>query len=93
MLREALPALFVFRFDDPEEAALAVGPVGHSGQTAGHLGLEADALRVNIANIGDTRVWVLPNPSGLNAHYQLADLARLFAQLRSAADADQPCDG
>jgi double-stranded uracil-DNA glycosylase len=28
-------------------------------------------------------VWVLPNPSGLNAHYQLAGLARLFAELRA----------
>jgi TDG/mug DNA glycosylase family protein len=37
--------------------------------------------------IGETRVWVLPNPSGLNAHYQPADLARLFAELREAADA------
>jgi len=27
-------------------------------------------------------LWVLPNPSGLNAHYQLADLGRPFAQLR-----------
>ncbi len=27
-------------------------------------------------------VWVLPNPSGLNAHYQLADLARLYGELR-----------
>jgi TDG/mug DNA glycosylase family protein len=27
-------------------------------------------------------VWVLPSPSGLNAHYQLADLARLYAVLR-----------
>jgi TDG/mug DNA glycosylase family protein len=36
--------------------------------------------------IGETRVWVLPNPSGLNAHYQLAELARLFAELRAAAD-------
>jgi TDG/mug DNA glycosylase family protein len=32
-------------------------------------------------------VWVLPNPSGLNAHYQLADLARLFRQLRAARSA------
>ena len=32
--------------------------------------------------LGGTRVWVLPNPSGLNAHYQLADFVRLFAQLR-----------
>jgi TDG/mug DNA glycosylase family protein len=34
--------------------------------------------------IGDSRVWVLPNPSGLNAHFQLADLARLYAHLRPA---------
>ena len=32
--------------------------------------------------IGASRVWVLPNPSGLNAHYQLADLAAQFALLR-----------
>jgi TDG/mug DNA glycosylase family protein len=32
-------------------------------------------------------VWVLPNPSGLNAHYQLGDLARLYAELRRAAEA------
>jgi TDG/mug DNA glycosylase family protein len=30
------------------------------------------------------RVWVLPNPSGLNAHYQLPDLARLYAELRAS---------
>jgi double-stranded uracil-DNA glycosylase len=35
--------------------------------------------------IGDAAIWVLPNPSGLNAHYQLRDLARLFAELREAA--------
>lgn len=32
--------------------------------------------------IGETVVWVLPNPSGLNAHYQPKDLARLFSELR-----------
>ena len=37
--------------------------------------------------VGDTRVWVLPNPSGLNAHYQLADLARVFRELREALGA------
>jgi TDG/mug DNA glycosylase family protein len=31
--------------------------------------------------------WVLPNPSGLNAHYLASDLARLFAELRVAAEA------
>ena len=35
--------------------------------------------------IGDTRVWVLPNPSGLNAHYQLDALAEEFARLRTTA--------
>jgi TDG/mug DNA glycosylase family protein len=35
--------------------------------------------------LGATTVWVLPNPSGLNAHYQLDALAELFAELRSAA--------
>ena len=31
-------------------------------------------------------VWVLPNPSGLNANYQLEDLARLFRELREAVE-------
>ncbi|MCK2243441.1 MULTISPECIES: G/U mismatch-specific DNA glycosylase [unclassified Crossiella] len=35
--------------------------------------------------IGGSRLWVLPNPSGLNAHYQAADLAAAFAELRAAA--------
>ena len=37
--------------------------------------------------IAGARVWVLPNPSGLNANYQLPDLERLFRALRLAADA------
>lgn len=36
--------------------------------------------------IGETAVWVLPNPSGLNAHYQPKDLARLFRELRQAVE-------
>ncbi|MFE2280082.1 G/U mismatch-specific DNA glycosylase [Streptomyces sp. NPDC059454] len=35
--------------------------------------------------IGDTRVWVLPNPSGLNAHWTPATLAEEFGRLREAA--------
>lgn len=34
--------------------------------------------------IGTSQLWVLPNPSGLNAHHQLADLAREFTRLRKA---------
>ena len=44
------------------------------------LGLQPEA-------IGATSVWVLPNPSGLNAHYQPKDLARLFRELRLAVEA------
>lgn len=32
--------------------------------------------------VGGCQTWVLPNPSGLNAHYQLPDLVRLFGDLR-----------
>ena len=35
--------------------------------------------------IGDTRVWALPNPSGLNAHYVGPRLVAAFAELREAA--------
>jgi TDG/mug DNA glycosylase family protein len=34
---------------------------------------------------GGAAVWVLPNPSGLNAHYQLPALTRLFRRLGTAA--------
>jgi TDG/mug DNA glycosylase family protein len=32
-------------------------------------------------------LWILPNPSGLNAHYQLPDLVREFAALHAAVHA------
>ena len=35
-------------------------------------------------NLGRARLWVLPNPSGLNAHYQLDDLIERFRALRDA---------
>jgi double-stranded uracil-DNA glycosylase len=36
----------------------------------------------------NTIVWVLPNPSGLNAHYQLADLVEHFRELRQVVERD-----
>jgi TDG/mug DNA glycosylase family protein len=36
--------------------------------------------------IGSTRVWVLPNPSGLNASFQLPELVRLFRELKTASE-------
>jgi len=37
------------------------------------------------SGFGATRVWVLPNPSGLNAHWNAAQLAVAFGELRKAA--------
>ena len=42
------------------------------------LGLQDEA-------IGTTRIWVLPNPSGLNANYQADALVALFRELRVAS--------
>jgi double-stranded uracil-DNA glycosylase len=41
-------------------------------------------LGVQAEELGPARLWVLPNPSGLNAHYGLAVLIRQFAALRQA---------
>ncbi len=35
--------------------------------------------------IGTTQIWVLPNPSGLNAHYTPTALGQLFAELNEFA--------
>lgn len=37
-------------------------------------------------SIGATKVWLLPNPSGLNAHHQDAGLVKLFSEFREAAN-------
>jgi TDG/mug DNA glycosylase family protein len=49
-------------------------------------GHKAAAIGRQPDHIGDAQVWVLPNPSGLNAHYKPADFARLFRELREAVD-------
>jgi TDG/mug DNA glycosylase family protein len=40
--------------------------------------------------IGDTVLWLLPNPSGLNAHYKPRDFVRVFAELRAFVEAVEP---
>ena len=47
---------------------------------------KAVSLGEQSKQLADARVWVLPNPSGLNARYQLADLAEHFRVLRVALD-------
>jgi double-stranded uracil-DNA glycosylase len=39
--------------------------------------------------IGGARVWVLPNPSGLNASFKPEDFGRLYGELRRAAWAEE----
>ncbi len=34
--------------------------------------------------LGLTKLWLLPNPSGLQAHYQLAEMTDLFRELHQA---------
>jgi double-stranded uracil-DNA glycosylase len=44
------------------------------GRTTAAMGAQSERL-------GPSRVWLLPNPSGLNAHYRLNDLAAEFGRL------------
>lgn len=41
-------------------------------------------LGLQLETIAETRLWVLPNPSGLNAAYSAKELARLLGELREA---------
>ena len=45
------------------------------GKRSASIGLQKET-------IGDTPVWLLPNPSGLNANYQLPALVELFSDFR-----------
>jgi TDG/mug DNA glycosylase family protein len=56
-----------------------------AGVTAFRTAFEEPRARVGEQSLvlGGTRVWVLPNPSGLNAHYSAAALAGEFARLRA----------
>jgi TDG/mug DNA glycosylase family protein len=57
------------------------------GRRAAHIGEQPERL-------GSSGLWVLPNPSGLNANYQLPELIRLFGELRACrADVDRRTDG
>jgi len=53
-------------------------------------GRPTSAIGEQDERIESVRVWVLPNPSGLNANYQLDDLVKLFKELRNAVDKCRP---
>jgi double-stranded uracil-DNA glycosylase len=56
------------------------------GRPQATTGRQPDAL-------GGAMLWVLPNPSGLNANHQLADLARAFRDLRDAVEERRRASG
>jgi TDG/mug DNA glycosylase family protein len=61
-------------------AVLGVGAYRTAfGRKNAKVGRQAEA-------VGGVPVWILPNPSGLNAHYHAEDLARLFRELRVAVE-------
>jgi TDG/mug DNA glycosylase family protein len=47
-------------------------------------------LGLQVELLAEAAIWVLPNPSGLNAHHSAADLARLFGQLREEVETESP---
>jgi TDG/mug DNA glycosylase family protein len=42
--------------------------------------------------LGEAILWVLPNPSGLNASHQLPQLARAFGELRAVVGKRRPAE-
>ncbi len=63
------------------------GPLRCSAST--HTGKPSRTPRAVIGRqgkkLGATIVWVLPNPSGINASYQMEEIVRLFSELRALA--------
>lgn len=49
-------------------------------------GVARAELGLQPVTMGKARLWLLPNPSGLNAHYPPRELARLFRELREAVE-------
>ncbi|MBE2998046.1 G/U mismatch-specific DNA glycosylase [Nocardiopsis sp. HNM0947] len=48
-------------------------------------GVKGASVGPRAERIGPTRVWLLPNPSGRNAHWKPPELAQEYARLREAA--------
>jgi double-stranded uracil-DNA glycosylase len=72
----------VKRFRPTVVAFVGIGPYRIvSGIKDASVGLQQNLF-------GGSHAWVLPNPSGLNAHYQPAALAQLFGDLRLWATAE-----
>jgi TDG/mug DNA glycosylase family protein len=87
---------------DDDEIRAGVGPLrelARSWQPGFVAFLGISAYRVAFAQpkavigaqdgkFAESRIWVLPNPSGLNAHYQQPALTAAYADLRLATEAE-----
>jgi len=67
-----------------EHAPRLVAVVGLTAYRAA-LGRPKAGWGLQPEELGGRPVWVLPNPSGLNAHYKPADFARVYAEARAYA--------
>ncbi|HVE59629.1 MAG TPA: G/U mismatch-specific DNA glycosylase [Pyrinomonadaceae bacterium] len=68
----------IAKFKPQNLAVLGIGAYRTAfQQPKAQLGLQTD-------KISGANVWLLPNPSGLNAHYQADDLAALFRKVRES---------
>lgn len=56
------------------------------GVTTYRVGFKTPKAKLGLQpeKIGATSIWVLPNPSGLNAHFTVASLGKLFAEVRAS---------
>ncbi len=66
--------------------------LGVLGITAYRLGFDRRRAAIGLQpeRVGGAVTWVVPNPSGLNAHHQLPDLARIYGRLRPPAGGTPP---
>jgi TDG/mug DNA glycosylase family protein len=67
------------------------GAVAFLGLTAYRTAFERPAAAVGSQpeRLSGSPIWLLPNPSGLNAHYQVPDLAKLFRAAWSASGGER----
>ncbi len=64
--------------------------VAFLGITSYRIAFDRPAAQVGPQNhrIGETQVWVLPNPSGLNAHFTPPRLRQVFREFHAAVQTD-----
>lgn len=76
-------------------AKLVEKMIGYKPQVLALLGISAyraafgkatAGIGMQEQTIGNTRLWVLPNPSGLNAHFPPRKLAQVYQELRLFID-------